>query len=286
MAVLGRRVPHGLRVMLLSLAIADDIGAILVIAIGYTQGIDWNWLLAGGAGILVVALLARIGVRSFVGYTIVGIFIWLAFHKSGVHATIAGVIIGLMTPARSYLSTGVFRELLERAEDVLQGEWEELPHRAETVQRFQQAVRETISPLEYLEARLHPWTSFVIMPIFALANAGVAIRVSDLGSGIGLAVIAGLVIGKPVGILLFSWLATMTRLSSLPEGVSWGKLAGGSCLAGIGFTMALFIAGLAVEGAMLSSAKIGVLAGSVVSAVLGIALLLWFGAKANDPAEA
>jgi NhaA family Na+:H+ antiporter len=280
MAILGKRVPHGLRVMLLSLAIADDIGAILVIAVGYSSGLQWNWLIAGLGGIVFVLLMARVGVRSLVAYTVVGVFIWLAFHQSGVHATIAGVILGLMTPARSYVSTNVFQQMLRRAENVLQGEWEKMPHRGAAVDRILHAARETISPLEYLEGRLHPWSSFVIMPIFALANAGVVIDVRQLGGGVGLAVALALVIGKPAGIMLFSWLAAAMGLASLPEGVTWRMLLGGACLAGIGFTMSLFIAGLAIgDAALLDSAKIGVLAGSVVSAVLGVGLLLVFGAK-------
>ncbi|MEQ8791846.1 MAG: Na+/H+ antiporter NhaA [Pirellulaceae bacterium] len=279
MAILGRRVPNGLRVMLLSLAIADDIGAIIVIAVGYTEDLQWSWLLAGGVGIGVVSLMARIGVRSFFAYVTAGVFIWIAFHESKVHATLAGVILGLMTPARTYIDQNIFSQLLRRAESVMQGDWESMPHRAEAVSRFRHAVRETISPLEYLEGILHPWTSFVIMPIFALANAGVAIHLEELGSGVGLAVAVGLVVGKPLGILLFSWLAVATRLAKLPEGVNWGLLAGGGCLAGIGFTMALFIAGLAVEGDLLDSAKIGVLAGSLLSAALGMGLLLAFGKK-------
>jgi len=274
MAVLGSRVPHGLRVMLLSLAIADDIGAILVIAIGYTEHLSWAWLGAGAVGIAAVALLSRLGVRGFLMYTLIGTFIWFAFHESGVHATIAGVILGLMTPARPYLSKTIFSKVLDRAAQRLHGDWDDREHRGDDVRRFQLAARETISPLEYLEDLLHPWVSFAIMPIFALANAGVVLKFSELGSMMAIAIILGLLVGKPLGITLFSWLAIKSGLAQLPRGVNWGMLVGGGFLAGIGFTMALFIAGLALPEEMLPTAKIGILAGSLASATIGIVILL------------
>jgi NhaA family Na+:H+ antiporter len=283
MAVLGPRIPHGLRVMLLSLAIADDIGAILVIAIGYTDSLQWGALLPGLVGIAAIFGLGRLGVRSFPVYALIGLGVWLAFHQSGIHATIAGVILGLMTPARSYLSEGLFGEILERAGQVLQGGgWSAERHRAEKVRRFQWAARETIPPLEYLEHALHPWVGFVIMPVFALANAGVPIHLSDLGAPVATAVIAGLVVGKPLGIVLLSWLAVKVNIGKLPQGVTWRMMIAGGCLAGIGFTMALFIAGLALDDALLDTAKIGVLAGSVLSAIVGMLLLVVLLPKAPE----
>lgn len=275
MAVLGPRVPHSLRITMLSLAIADDIGAILVIAIGYTSELSTGWLCCGFAGIILVSMMARIGVRSLPVYTAAGVVIWFAFHESGVHATIAGVILGLMTPARSYVDIGLFGELLERATQVMEGEgFGSTADRGQKIREFRNITRETISPLEYLETTLHPWTGFVIMPIFALANAGVPLHVSELGSPVAIAVMLGLLIGKPLGILVFSWLAVNLKLASLPEGMTWGIMLAGGCLAGIGFTMALFIAGLALSDGLLDTAKIGVLAGSALSAILGCGLLL------------
>jgi NhaA family Na+:H+ antiporter len=272
MAVLGSRIPHSLRVLLLSLAIADDIGAILVIAIGYTETIHWGWGVAGIAG---VSALARLGVRSFGIYTVLGAGIWFAFHESGIHATIAGVAIGLMTPARSYLSETLFGQMLDRATQVVQGGgFESLSDRAGRVRRFQKATREMISPLEYLESFLHPWVGFVIMPLFAFANAGVPFVLSDLGDPVAVAVGVSLVIGKPLGIVAVSFLAVRLGLARLPEGVGWGALAGGGLLAGIGFTMALFIAGLALDEPALNAAKVGILAGSTVAAVAGVGMLL------------
>ena len=274
MALLGSRVPHNLRILLLSLAIVDDIGAILVIAIGYTEDLNWNWLLVAGVMIAVTNILARVGVRRIPVYVAIGIVAWYAFHESGVHATIAGVILGLMTPARAMLSAGVFGEMLTQAREVFEGgEWDEAQHRGERVRSFQRTTQETISPLEYLENTLHPWSSFVIMPIFALANAGVPFHAEDLGNKIALAVMLGLIVGKPVGIFLFSFTAVKIGWAALPHGVSWKMLAAAGCLAGIGFTMALFIAELALPGEELDIAKVGVLTASAISAALGMGLL-------------
>jgi NhaA family Na+:H+ antiporter len=275
MAVLGPRIPRILRVMLLSLAIVDDIGAILVIAIGYTDELSTTALLLAFLGIGFAFALSRIGVRSVAVYTAVGLLVWLAFHESGVHATIAGVILGLLTPAHSYVGVSMFRPFLARASAVFHGdEWETESHRAAKVRVFQRAARETISPLEYLEDALHPWVGFVIMPIFALANAGVPLRFSDFADPVALAVMAGLVVGKPLGILLLSWLVVKLFLRRLPEGLRWGALLGGGFLVGIGFTMALFIADLALEGPLLSAAKVGIIGGSVLSAIAGMVVLI------------
>ena len=274
MAILGPRVPHGLRVMLLSLAIADDIGAILVIAVGYTESLQFGWLAAGAVLLGLVWLCAALGVRHLLVYFVLGAFVWFSFHESGVHATIAGVILGLMTPARSYLDKSRFQRVLQATSDLLTGEgWHTAAHAAERVRSVRVAARETISPLEYLESTLHPWVSFGIMPLFALANAGVPFELADLTAPVAVAVVAGLVIGKPAGILLASWLAVMVGMAKLPQGVTWGMVLAGGCLAGIGFTMALFIAGLALQGEALTTAKIGVLGGSALSAVLGMSLL-------------
>ncbi len=274
MALLGPRVPHGLRVLLLSLAIADDIGAILVIAVGYTDNISLGWLLAAAVGLGVVFGFTRLGIRSFLVYLATGVFVWFAFHESGVHATIAGVLLGLMTSPRSYVSEGLFGQTLARASQVFEGGgWQSLPHRTERLRQFQRITRETVSPLEYLENALHPWVGFVIMPLFALANAGVPLRLTDLGAPVAIAVTLGLVLGKPIGIVAASWLAVVTGIARLPEGVRWPMLTAGGCLSGIGFTMALFIASLALHGSHLDTAKVGVLAGSLASAVVGMALL-------------
>jgi NhaA family Na+:H+ antiporter len=275
LAIFGSRVPYSLRILMLSLAIADDIGAILVIAIGYTSDLNIAWLCWGFAGLGGVFVVARLGVRSFPVYTAVGTFVWFAFHESGVHATIAGVILGLMTPAKSYVSEGLFGEVLDRVSQVFTGEeFGSMTRRAEKLKEFRWIARETISPLEYLETSLHPWTSFVIMPIFALANAGVPLQTSELGEPVAIAVILGLVIGKPLGVVTFSWLAVKSGVARLPDSINWKIIFASGCLAGIGFTMALFVADLALSDGLLATAKIGVMAASVTSAIVGSTLLI------------
>ena len=282
-AVLGRRVPHSLRVLLLSLAIADDIGAILVIAIGYTDDVSLFALGLGIAGIAFTWMMARVGIRSIGLYTLVGFLIWIAFHESGIHATIAGVILGLLTPAHGHVSQGLFSRVADRAGEVMRGDdWESLAYRADRVRSFKRAARETLSPLEYLEALLHPWMAFAIMPIFALANAGVPIHLASMTDQIALAIGAGLVIGKPLGVFVFAWIAVKAGVASLPAGIGWGAVIGSGFLAGIGFTMALFIAGLALEGQALEIAKVGILEASLVAGICGMATLIWVLPKPED----
>jgi NhaA family Na+:H+ antiporter len=276
LALLGPRVPLSLRVMLLSLAIADDIGAILVIAIGYTDTLDLRALALGLAGFALIFGMARAGVRSFFVYVLVGACVWFEFHESGVHATIAGVALGLLTPADAYVSEGSAARALERASEILRGQgWKSMSGRAAQVRRLERVTREAISPVEYLEARLHPWVSFLIMPVFALANAGVPLELGAFTSPVALAVAAGLFVGKPLGILAFSWLAIRLGIAAMPREIGWDVLLGAGALAGIGFTMALFIAGLALDGPLLDAAKIGTLTGSVLSAALGLCFLAW-----------
>lgn len=275
MAILGSRLPRGLRVMLLSLAIVDDIGAILVIAVGYTDSIGVVALALGIGGLLFVLVMQRLGIRSVAVYAIVGTLIWFAFHESGVHATIAGVALGLMTPAKSLLGRSVFTGSMFRMERLLGGEgWDRVRDRNAMMDEMKVVARETVPPLERLESRLHPWVSFVIMPVFALANAGISFDSASPTDAVAVAVIAGLVIGKPLGITIFSALAVALRIGQLPAGVSWPALIGGGFLAGIGFTMAMFIAELAVEEPLLSAAKMGVLVASALAGIIGCALLV------------
>lgn len=274
MALLGPRVPHGLRVLVLSLAIADDIGAILVIALGYTEELHLESLFIGLLLIGLVVLFQRFGIRSIGVYVVVGCSIWYFFHESGIHATIAGVILGLLTPAGAFHDRSLAGRILKRAGELLHGDWESVPDKAGRVRTVQQLSREAVSPLNYLENALHPWVSFVIMPVFALANAGVALTLVDFADPVALAVALGLVVGKPVGIVLFSVVAVRVGIAMLPSGVNWGLLTGGAALAGIGFTMALFIAGLALDGELLSASKVGILLGSGLSAIMGMVALI------------
>ncbi len=281
MALLGQRIPSGLRVAILRLAIVDDIGAILVIALGYSGGLHLGALLAGAIGIALISVLSRLGVRNFLVYTLLGLCVWLAFLESGVHATIAGVILGLMTPARSNLSPSGLASALERAHAILTGEQAAAPDRASEVRRIQRAARETVSPLEYLETLLHPWVGFLVMPVFALANAGVVVRLQDLTQPVSLAIAAGLLFGKPLGIVSISWIATRAGIARLPAGVSWAHMLGGGVLAGIGFTMSLFIAGLALSPQSLGAAKLGILLASSLAAVVGMGMLAFVASRAR-----
>jgi len=276
LAVLGSRIPQSLRILLLSLAIADDIGAILVIAIGYTESLNLVALALGGLGVGGILMFARLGVRSMGIYTILGTGVWLAFHESGVHATIAGVILGLITPVKSWVVEGTMGGFVDRTMRLVRGEgWHSVGERYDTLRRVERAARESISPLQRLETQLHPYVGFFIMPLFALANAGVEISVSDFRDPVATAVMMGLFVGKPVGILATSWIAVRLGLARLPDDLSWSVLTAAGFLAGIGFTMALFIAGLALDVTVLDAAKVGVLAGSAMSGVVGVAMLVW-----------
>jgi Na+:H+ antiporter, NhaA family len=273
MALLGPRVPFGLKIMILSLAIADDIGAVIVIAIFYSTGISWAALGLAAMGFGITYALNRLGVRAISIYVAVGIGIWFAFFHSGVHPTMTGVLLGLLTPAREWVGPESLRlsvaDLAARLEDDGTASPEEY-----SLIAF--AARESISPLERLETGLHPWVGFVIMPLFALANAAVHVEVDELTHSVALAVALGLLLGKPIGIVLFSYLAIRLGVAKLPDGVNWWVLLGGGILAGIGFTMSLFIAGLALgsDEHLLAAGKIGTLTGSVLSALLGAAVLL------------
>jgi NhaA family Na+:H+ antiporter len=280
LALLGPRAPLGLKILLLSLAIADDIGAVLVIAIFYSGNISLAALGLAALGFALTYALNRIGVRRVPVYVVVGAGIWLCFLKSGIHPTVAGVLLGLLTPGSAWLGNGA---LLDVAADLLHrlsgGEEGQIQHgRTQMLGQLGTVSREAVSPLERLETTLHPWVAFGIMPLFALANAGVAVQGAAFSHPVALAVAAGLVLGKPLGIVLFSWLAVRVGLARLPSGVDWKVMLGGGCLAGIGFTMSLFIAGLALgrEPDLLAAGKIGTLIGSAVSAAIGLLLLLVF----------
>lgn len=267
LALLGSRVPHSLKVLILSLAIADDIGATLVIALVYTKQLSLTALAVGAVGFGVVIFFQLIGVRAVPVYVVLGTIIWIAFVKSGVHPTVAGVALGLLTPARPWMGDRVAFDVVTDLFRRIGGYSGEA-----AVQRS----REPMSPLDRLERQLHPWVAFVIMPVFALANAGVPIEGSALSQPVAVAVMAGLVLGKPIGIVLFCWAAVKLGVAQLPAEINAKILLGAGCLAGIGFTMSLFIASLALTEAHLAEAKIGILAGSAISAALGFGLLWRF----------
>jgi NhaA family Na+:H+ antiporter len=287
LALLGSRIPQSLRAFMLSLAIVDDIGAILIVAIGYSSHIAWGPLALAALGIALVRAMALLGFRGFPIYFLVGALIWLAVDASGIHPTVTGVILGLMTPARRWVSDDRLHAILTQviAHPVSDEGSGNTEHR-ETLQVAEIAARETLPPVERLEIALHPWVGFVIMPLFAFANAGVPLSMDNLGSPVTIAVLVGFAIGKPVGVLSFSWLALRSGIAIRPPELGWGLLAGGGLLAGIGFTMALFIANLAFSESLIGSAKIGILLASIVSAVTGLALLTWATTGGTRPAQA
>jgi NhaA family Na+:H+ antiporter len=273
LALLGRRVPLGLKVFLTALAIVDDLGAVLVIAVFYTAALDWT---------MVAVSVAH--VRHPAVYGALGVLLWIAFLESGVHATVAGVLAALTIPSRARIDMRTFRERSRGVLDRLElSDPDPTPHmmsgeQQEAIYALNALVEGVETPLQRLEHALLPWVTFVIMPVFALANAGVA-----LGGGLAdavrhpvtLGVAGGLVIGKLVGVTVFARLAIALGIAERPAGVTNRHILGASALAGIGFTMSLFIASLAFgESALLDLAKIGVLGASLLAGLLGTAILL------------
>jgi NhaA family Na+:H+ antiporter len=275
MALLGKRVPDSLRVFVLALAIIDDIGAILVIGIGYSHGFHLFPFLLALLGVGMTGLMQWLGVRQVSAYWVVGILTWAALHESGIHPTIAGVALGLMTPVRAWVDETRFDHFLGWARESM-GRVEGHPaQQSEAVRRaVARAAHESISPQRRLESSVHPWSAFVVLPLFALANAGVAIQAVDPFNTITLGIIAGLAIGKPVGIFIFAWAAVGLGIARRPIDIGWPHMFGAGMLAGIGFTMALFIANLAFEGPALESAKFGILLASLIAGVAGMAILM------------
>ena len=279
LAALGRRVPTALVAFLLGVAVIDDIGAILVVAFYYSHGIAAGWLAAAAGGIVLIVAAQRIGIRFMGVYVVLGLAVWLAVWESGVHATIAGVVLGLLTPVRPLQEPAVVSAEAIRIAAATADEPDDPDADAAHWRRLAWLSREAISPLAWWEHALHPWSSFVVIPIFALANAGIVFGADSLDTAtetrIAVAVVLGLVLGKALGLTAGVALATRLRLSSLPPGAGWPQMAGVGAVAGIGFTVSLFISDLSYSDAgVLAAAKIGVLAGSVVAATTGIAILL------------
>ena len=291
LALLGNQVPSGLRVFLTALAIADDLGAVLVIAFFYTGALDW--IAMGGAAIVLGVLIAlnALEVRRAGIYALLGVVLWLFVLGSGIHATIAGVLLALTVPARRLISED---EFLARAEASL-AEFRAADEPGTTVltnrghqealQALEHAADATQAPLQRFEHALQGVVAFAIMPIFALANAGVALGGGAAAAGrssIAWGIMLGLVLGKPIGITLASYLAVRAGAADLPPNVSWRHIHGAGWLGGIGFTMSLFVAGLAFgEHALLDVAKLGVLCASAVAGLTGLVVL-----RATAPIQA
>jgi NhaA family Na+:H+ antiporter len=278
LSLLRGRIPLQLFAFLLGVAVVDDIGAIAVIALFYSEGVSLAWLAAGAIGLLATAGLVRAHVHSWIPYAIIGVFVWIAAYQSGVHATIAGVAMGVLMPVFAKREPGdagaeaeaISRRITERAALGASnyGQWT----------RLQSLGRESVPLLERFEHALHPWSSFVILPIFALSSAGVLIRGDTIADtftgGIGLGVALGLVFGNVIGITAGAYLATRLGLARLPRAVTWPQIIGVAAFAGIGFTVSIFVAGLAFDDpALVDQAKLGILVASVGAAVLGTAIL-------------
>jgi NhaA family Na+:H+ antiporter len=275
LALFGPRISPSLRLFLLSLAIFDDVGAILIVAVSYGEALNWAALGLAALGLATVAGAARLGIRSVPIYFLLGGVIWLCLDASGIHATVTGVILGLMTPTRVWVSDARLRAAFERVLSYPEGEhWSGNTTERRDLQQAGVAATEALSPLERLEMMLHPWVGFAVMPIFAIANAGVTFTGADIGQSVVAAIFVGLVVGKPAGVLAFTWCAVRLGLATKPSSLNWVLLAAGACLTGIGFTMSLFIAGLAYAPDMLQAAKIGILSASAVSAAIGLLVLV------------
>ena len=283
LTLLGSRAPLTLKIFLTALAIVDDLGAVLVIALFYTAEISWMSLAVGGVFLLVLIAANRLGAQRPIIYVLLGIGLWVAFLMSGVHATIAGVLLALTIPARQRIDAAYFRERAEHlvelfAADVSSADSQPTGRQRDVVGALEEACQDVETPLMRLEHALHPWVAFFIMPVFALANAGVGLNADMLAAAFGSAVtwgvVVGLVLGKQLGVTVFAWAAVKMGWAALPADVTWRQVYGVAWLTGIGFTMSLFIGGLAFDDPlMLDSAKIGILAASLVSGIGGWILL-------------
>ncbi|MGD9704457.1 MAG: Na+/H+ antiporter NhaA [Acidimicrobiia bacterium] len=267
LALLGSRVSPPMRAFLLGLAIVDDIGAIVIIAAVYSTGVSWGWLAAAAAGVATVVVIRWLGVHHLLAYVAVGAVVWFALHEAGVHPTLGGVAMGLLAPS----TPRVQPELIDTDElrDI------STPEQARLTSDL---ARSSVSVVEYLQHVLHPWTSYLIVPIFALANSGIEISGESIrdaaGSAVAWGVFAGLVVGKPLGVVLAASAAARTSLAELPSGTPQRQLLGVGASAGIGFTVAIFISELAfTDPTRQAEAKLAILVASLVSALLAAAVL-------------
>jgi NhaA family Na+:H+ antiporter len=293
LVLLAWRVPRNLIIFLTALAIADDLGAVLVIALFYTEELRLGALGMAAGVIAALILLNRGGVRHPLPYALLGVLLWAAVLASGVHATVAGVILAFTIPARPAFTPDEFERRMNELRDAYRADRRdpETPddplgnHRMSSIaEALEQSAAAVQSPLQRIEHSLTPWVTFVVIPVFALANAGIDLRAVEwsqaFASTVTLGIVAGLVVGKFAGIGGFSWLAVRLGWARLPSGVQWKHVLGAAWLAGIGFTMSLFIAQLAFrDPALVEQAKLGILLASAASAAIGLAWLVWAGGK-------
>ena len=285
LAVLGRRIPFGLRIFLSAFAIADDLGAVLVIALFYTKTISWDYLLIGMVFVGGLALANFLWIRGTLVYAVLGLGLWIAILNSGVHATVAGIVVAMFIPARVKYDTDRFIREIGTPMNEFQCEPSGCGHSVllnqrhiNAIQSIQLAAHHAETPLQRLEHSLHPWVAFGVVPLFALANAGLTLSGLNmpeaLVSPLTLGIVMSLLLGKPLGIMLFSYLSVKTGLAALPAGVRWSHIVAVGILGGIGFTMSLFIMNLSfTEDILLVHSKLGILAGSLSSGILGLAFL-------------
>lgn len=277
LALLGSRVPLGLKVFLTTVAVVDDLMAVAIIGLFFTHSVSVAALLVGVGVLGALFVLNAADVRRPLPYVLLGLVLWLAVLKSGLHATLAGVLLAAAIPLRRSLSAPAFAGRLRRLIGPAEQESADGLAPDTIAHRVREACDRLESPVVRWEHALQPAVLFFIVPLFALANSGVQLTGSasqaavPVAAGVGL----GLLLGKPIGVTLFAWLAVRLRIAELPAGLSWPQLHAASWLAGIGFTMSLFISGLALTGPALEAARIGLLAGSAVAGLLGAALVAW-----------
>lgn len=287
LALLGKGLPVGLRIFLAAFAIADDLGAVVIIALFYTSELNGLALALAGCVLIAMGVVNFFRVSSTAPYAILGFLLWLAVFHSGVHPTVAGVAAAMMIPARGKVDFEFFFNQVKRIMQRVKGPkmqvcaWYSIlmdPDYQDTVHDMKLACEKVETPLQRMEHSIHPWVAFVILPLFALGNAGLVVRglpiVESLTDPVTMGIALGLFIGKPVGIMLFAALAVSLNMASLPESVEWKDMLGAAILGGIGFTMSLFVSGLSFTSPeMMIASKLGILAGSVLSAACGIVVL-------------
>lgn len=282
LSLFGRRVPLSLKIFLTAFAVVDDIGGILVIAFGYTSHLDVAYLLGALGVLLLLAVANRMRVMSRTFYCWAGIVVWYLFLQSGVHATIAGVLVAFTIPSIPCLNVKKYiariRENVAEFPHFDKSSILLTPNQIDILKSIESASDRVISPLQFMEDRMHGMVNYLIMPLFAFANAGITLSGAEgaVAGPVTYAIVIGLVLGKSVGIYLFTWLAVRSRVTALPQGMNWQNVAGVSLLGGIGFTVSLFIANLSfgeTDEVLLNQAKLGVLVGTVLAGVLGYVVL-------------
>jgi len=282
LSLLGKRVPVSLKVFLTALAIIDDLGAVIVIAVFYSSDISFLMLGLGGIVILVLILMNLFKIRYPMVYLLFGLVLWFLFLKSGIHATIAGVLLAFTIPAKTRINARQFYdEVINTTKEIANKNFINdkntvSPELKEMVYYIEEKCENVSAPAYRLEHKLHPYVAFFIMPVFALANAGVSLgnAASEAFSGVTIGIFLGLVFGKIIGITLLPWLSIKAGLGEMPRGSTFRHLFGAACLAGIGFTMSLFIANLAFgSSALLEYSKLGIISASLIAGILGYLIL-------------